>query len=103
MNLTTKISLRVIAIFAVAIFLTFVPEYNRAFFGDWQCFGTVQVGYMVDAVSSGCNDYGTHNSGTFHWGYRHWLFFFMGLTLAIIQVADIINLLITTSVNNTIK
>ena len=81
------ISLRVIALFIVAIFISFIPEYLPDFFGDWVCKGREFVinGYF------GCDyKYNLHNPEN-HWGYRHWLFFTMGLVLFTIQTVGIIN------------
>ena len=89
------ISLRVIALFTVAIFISFIPEYLPDFFGDWVCKGreyipSIKEGFIGSYV--GC-DYaadGSHNPEN-HWGYRHWLFFLMGLVLFTIQTWSIIS------------
>lgn len=93
MNKTTKISLRVIALFAVAMFLSFIPEYIHSFLGDWQCEGSRYV-YTTGAIygqNEGCTyEPGSHVS-TWHWGYRHWLWCTMCLILFVIQVYDIVH------------
>jgi hypothetical protein len=91
------ISFRIIALFVIAILVSFIPDYLHNFFGDWLCEGA-KYGKLIpetDACWShyeliGC-DYGSgvHNP-TLHWGYRHWLFFAMGVILFIIQAIDII-------------
>jgi hypothetical protein len=90
------ISLRVIALFTVAIFVSFIPEYLHDFFGDWICKGRQYVpstkeGFLGSYI--GC-DYqsggGSHNPQT-HWGYRHCLFCMMGIILFSIQSVNIIN------------
>lgn len=73
------ISLRVIALFVIAMLVSFIPELIPDFFGDWNCNGCTYGG-----------DYRNHMPQT-HWGYRHWLFFTMGVSLFIIQIVDIIN------------
>lgn len=88
---TQKISIRIILLFTIAMLMTFIPENFRDFFGDWKCQGSGK--YLKESwVYSGCNygESGTHEA-EFHWGYRHWLFFTMGLTLFVIQVIDIID------------
>ena len=75
-----RASIRVVLIFVMAIFVSFIPEQIPDFFGDWAC--------------KGCN-YGEAgferiHAPQIHWGYRHWLFFSMGLVLFIMQVVDII-------------
>lgn len=73
------ISLRVILLFTVAMFVSFIPDYLHDFFGDWTC--------------KGCN-YGEPgryvHDPSLHWGYRHWLFLSMGIILFIIQAVDLI-------------
>ena len=86
-----KVSIQIIALFSVAILMSFIPECFRDFFGDWKCAGS--GGYIIGAYkyqncNSGLN--GMHEA-TWHWGYRHYLFFLMGLTLFITQVGYIIN------------
>lgn len=70
------------ALFTVAIFSTFIPEYLHGFFGDRYCYEPIK----------GCKDtvaryeYQPH----YHWGYRHWLYFVMTLILFILQAVRII-------------
>lgn len=91
------ISLRVIALFVIAILVSFIPDYSHEFFGDWLCEGSKFGKFMPETGASyshyeriGCDVGGKHNS-TWHWGYRHWLFFAMGAVLFIIQSFDIID------------
>ncbi len=73
------ISLRVIALFVIAMFVSFIPEYLHDFFGDTYC----KIQHHMYA-----GNYHDHPEN--HWGYRHWLFFIMGVILFIIQAFDII-------------
>jgi len=85
------ISLKVILLFTVAIFSTFIGEYLHEFLGYWKCEGSGQR--IVDTYDyQNCNyaDVGNHKP-MWHWGYRHWLYLIMCITLFIIQVADIIS------------
>ena len=59
------------------------------FFGDWTCHGSVKIDTPTETIIKGCQIGGFHSPSS-HWGYRHWLFFFMGLVLFVIQVANII-------------
>lgn len=95
MNISIKISLRVIALFLVAILVSKIPELYPNFFGDWLCQGRKLV--WDDASFrhyhyEGCDIFNEHNP-TFHWGYQHYLFFLMGLSLATIQISDIVNII----------
>lgn len=75
-----KISIRIIGLFSAAILLSFIPEIFPAFFGDWICNG---CNYGEAGVSY-CH------APQLHWGYRHWLYFLMGITLFITQAVYII-------------
>lgn len=81
-----KTTLKIIALFSAAILATFIPELFPSFFGDWVCEGGSRVVDYSEGVTTvkGC-DYGPNGSHepTNHWGYRHWLYFFMGLCLFI--------------------
>lgn len=59
------------------------------FFGDWICHGSGDKLVGFEYRYTGCNIYDYHDP-KLHWGYRHWLFFFMGLVLFIIQAVNII-------------
>ena len=95
MSKTINVSIRVIAMFMGAILLSYIPVLMPKFFGDWYCQGK----WIISTDQNGFNQYlgcdtgeGRHNA-EWHWGYQHWLFFFMGLCLMIIQIVDIINLI----------
>jgi hypothetical protein len=71
------ISIHVIIIFAVAMMASFIPETFPAFFGDWVC-------------GDGCNYAGLgRHSHELHWGFRHWLWCFMSISLFIIHAVRI--------------
>lgn len=84
-----KVSLRIIGLFGVAIFISKVPEFAPSFFGDWFCIGSGE-NHTTSKIQC---DIGMGHLPTWHWGYQHWLFFAMGLSLAFVQVMDIINIL----------
>ena len=82
----TKISIRIIALFTCAILMSFMPEQFPDFFGDWTCNANPQLPcFFADTKAGG------HITPELHWGYRHFLFFAMGLVLFAIQTIDIIN------------
>lgn len=94
-NKVLKVSLRVMAMFIVAILASKIPDLFPFFFGDWKCDGRYFIQYNEHGPDLyGPCDYGnnTHYS-SLHWGYQHYLFFLMGLSLVIIQIVDIFNLI----------
>ncbi len=75
--------------------MSFIPDQLHNFFGDWKCEGAKWVydpSRAIGGYYTGCG-YGPdpEHMAQFHWGYRHWLFFIMGLSLFVIQVYDIFN------------
>ena len=91
MTKTIKVSIRVIAMFIGAILLSYIPILIPKFFGDWVCQGS---GELIEKTCHYAKcDYGTYHNSTTHWGYQHFLFFFMGLCLMVIQIVDIVNLI----------
>lgn len=80
-----KTSLRIIALFTVAILVSFIPENFPDFFGDWSC------GKIISEYGTHSYFPAPHNVPDLHWGYRHYLFFIMGMVLFCVQVVDIID------------
>ncbi len=79
--------------------MSFLPEVYPDLFGDWKCQGATYGRFVPETQSSyshlalvGCDyvGYKNHNP-TIHFGYRHWLYIIMGLSLFIIQVVDLVN------------
>ena len=96
-NKYSKISINIIAVFIIAIIISLIPDYNHDFFGDWHCIGRDHViGSCDNSQYTGCvygiSDYEAHIP-TWHWGYRHWLLFFMGLFLFVVQIFKIIEII----------
>ena len=88
-NIFFKISFNVFLIFAMAILMSFIPDYFSSFFGDKLCEGTIITEKIrntgeVYNVYSGCLLYNRH-SPELHWGYRHYLWAIMGFILFLIQ------------------
>ena len=84
------IMLRIVAVFLIAMVFTFIPEQNPHFFGDWICQGS----HYENTVLVGCRyemgDVWAEHGATVHWGYRHFLWFFMGSTLFIYNIVLVI-------------
>lgn len=91
--MTLKLSLRVCLLFIIAILFSFIPEMFRGIFGDWACTGAKLYYDGNHRIIDGCLYTQTIHDPGYHWGYRHWLYFFMGLSLAIIQFINIVNLI----------
>lgn len=85
---STIISARIVFMFTCAIATSIIPDEFPDFFGDIICNG------ITMNASSGKMEtffhYGGHHIDTVvHYGYRHWLFFLMGLCLFTVQVVKI--------------
>lgn len=73
--------------------MSFLPEIIPGFFGDVTCNGGGNEFDFSNAkwINHGCQ-YSTYtHSATTHWGYRHWLYFSMGVALFIVQTVSLIN------------
>lgn len=70
-----KLSIRIIILFVVAMIVSYIPEMSimRDFFSDSYC------------TLENCSTEWSHRKPEWHWGWRHWLFLFMGLALFITQ------------------
>lgn len=97
MKTNLNISARIILLFTVAIFSTFVGDKCRDFFGDTHCEGAryekkVINKEIVDNLV-GCLEGYTRieHEPTWHWGYRHWLYMAMCLALFVFQAINLIN------------
>jgi len=82
----TNLCTQVILIFGIAILASFIPDNFHTFFGDVLCNGNLNA----SACSSGWNQMQTLHGPEYHWGYRHWLWLLMGLSLFLIQLVRII-------------
>lgn len=81
-----KVSARIAILFATAISLSFIPDYSHLFFGDTFCLGNIGKNVCIEGW---CNLHGN----TYHWGYRHFLWALMGLSLAIVQIVGIVQII----------
>lgn len=77
---------RIALLFLIVIMMSFIPDNFHEFFGDWHCEGGDQLSHQ------GC-EYGPdliHNA-TWHWGFRHWMWMFMGVSLFMYNLIWIIS------------
>ncbi len=85
MKIYTTVSINIIILFMIAIMSSFIPELFPDFFGDWICEGRKFIPNKETYGSYiGCDMFQEHNPTT-HFGYRHYLWFLMGIVLFIIQ------------------
>jgi hypothetical protein len=84
-NIYFTTSVNIFIMFIIAILASVVPEMYREWFGDIYCPA------FNEAYPSICvNGYGRHGN-EYHWGYRHCLWFWMGVLLFAVQIIRIIN------------
>lgn len=85
-----KTQLRIVLIFAVIFFASFIPQNYPTFFGDWLCEGS---GDIVKGTwyYQKCNhpNHGYHLP-QWHWGFRHYVWMLLGLTMTIFNVIKIV-------------
>ena len=75
----SKLKLKIMGLFLVIIFASFIPEMIPEFFGDWKCEG----------FDAGCR-YTNSHAPTIHYGFRHWMWILMGFILFMISIVNII-------------
>ena len=88
MNPFLKISLNIVAVFAILMLASFLPDYLRDFFGDEYCSGWI-VNPNTKEMEMFWHYGSEHKTPTYHWGYRHWLWSAMGLFLFVFQVVRV--------------
>lgn len=93
----TRLSVQIIFIFCTVIFVSFIPDSLHGFFGDFHCKGAEYISshlddnkQMVYGKYIGCRFISVEHDPEWHWGYRHWIWFFMGLFLFAVQVARVV-------------
>ena len=86
-----KSKLKILAVFIVMFCASFVPENNHELFGDWKCKGSHAQWGKDDFWSvKGCHYIATSHDPTWHWGARHWIWLFAGITFSIWTIVDVI-------------
>lgn len=81
-NYYTQIQLNILIMGVCLIFLSFIPELFPSFFGDWHCQGTTKE--LTGCDYSFYDNLRMHNPTT-HFGYRHWIFIIMGISLIVVN------------------
>jgi hypothetical protein len=89
-NIYTKVSLNIMMVFSIAILGTFIPESFPDFFGDWNCQGGQWEGVVFESHWIGCSYGDRHTNASTHYGFRHWLWACMSISLFIAQVVRVI-------------
>jgi hypothetical protein len=94
------VSLQVVLIFLVLIVASFIPDQFPDFFGDQNCDGYIlergwkevngKLDYVVLRKAGTCTVFFSQHGPGSHWGYRHFLFFLMGLTLVVLQILRLV-------------
>jgi hypothetical protein len=85
-----KSKLKILVVFVVMFFASFVPESNHELFGDWKCRGGVVELKNDDVIHDGCQYYSNTHGSSWHWGMRHWIWLLAGVTFSIWTVVDVI-------------
>lgn len=89
MSKYTKISISIVLIFLTAIIMSFIPDILHKEFGDILCSGNIEKDVCASGLARNSNRHGQE----WHWGWRHWLWTAMGLSLFIVQFVRIIVLI----------
>lgn len=85
-----SLSLQVVAIFAVAMLASLMPDLYPEFFGDYKCTGKLWNEKLNVYLGCSAPAEGPHGP-TNHWGYRHFLFFLMGIVLFVLQAIRLVS------------
>lgn len=88
-----KDKIKILIVFIVMFFSSYIPESNHDLFGDWWCNGTYksldQSGKSLYADCQYISSVSRH-SPTWHWGFRHWLWLSAGIIFSSWTVIDMI-------------
>lgn len=84
-NIWFIVSLNVVILFITAMVMSVIPEQLPSIFGDVIC--TIPHNHSHAMCSYHREEY------HIDWGYRHYLFFWMGVVLFMVQVIRIISLI----------
>ena len=82
--------LKLIGMFAVVMAMSFIPELFPNLFGDFTCKGNTPELVNHVYMYRGCQ-YGTFYHGpTLHYGFRHWAWLFLGISLFVWGIFELI-------------
>jgi hypothetical protein len=88
------IAARIIALFTIAMLMTYVPDQLRTFFGDIPCSSRVHEAYdykagkYVDVKDCSADD--KHIYGNWYWGARHYWYAWMIVLLFILSIVNVV-------------
>jgi hypothetical protein len=86
-----KLKTKIVALFAFIFIASYVPENYPKAFGDWKCKGSGKEISEKDYpkyIFENCNYFGFHHA-KWHWGFRHYVWIGLGLTLTAISFYQI--------------
>ena len=75
-----EINIHIALMFLTVIFVSFIPDTYHVFFGDWFC-----------ELGGKCPYTGSIHLSKWHWGFRHWMWLSMGISLFIYNCVMLIN------------
>ena len=93
MKMVNRHKVKILSMFLIVGLMSFIPENASRIFGDYTCEGA-SLKKEVNGVlyMTGCNrSMGNPHSPTTHWGFRHYVWFFAGLTFAVWTIVEVIN------------
>lgn len=78
--------------FAVIFAASYIPDTFPSYFGDWMCKGS---GELIEGTThyQKCNyggGFSCYHTPSLHWGFRHWAWLCLGITMLIINIVQLI-------------
>ncbi len=89
-----RLTLQIMSIFIVAMLVSLIPDYLHTFFYDRYCTGIVKGLDKFVQCDEGFHTGREPQSAMWHWGYRHCIWFWMGIVIFIVQVIRVIDFVI---------
>jgi len=78
---------RIAMAFFIVMAFSFIPENFPDWFGDWKCEGGRYAGH---GNYEGCWYTGTSHGPSTHWGFRHWMWWLLGICLFLYNISLIV-------------
>jgi hypothetical protein len=86
-----KVKTKIVALFAFIFIASYVPESYPTAFGDWKCKGSGKELETNGSIIHYKNcDYLAYHNAKWHWGFRHYLWLTLGLTLTGLSIYQIV-------------
>lgn len=85
-----RLQFRILIMFAVIFAASYIPETFPSYFGDWMCHGS---GEFIGRHYKRCNHGGgfaMYHNPSWHWGFRHWAWLCLGITMLIINIVQLV-------------